>query len=122
MQLRKIAMMAMIPLALTLSGCVISVGGDDGYGSHGDWEDREYQNRQSISKLQLDLNHSQVTSILGVPDFTEFHKADDSSYMVLFYRTHRRKGDGMTTKDECTPLVFKDDKLIGWGEASYNKL
>lgn len=120
MQLKKLVMMTMIPVALTLSGCVISVGGDDKYGH--DWEDREYDNRQSISKLTLDLNHSQVTSILGVPDFTEYHKADDGNYMVLFYRTHRRKGDGMTTKDECTPLVFKDDQLVGWGDASYRKL
>ena len=95
MQVKKIVMMTMIPLALTLGGCVISIDGD---GHHSNWEDREYENRKAISNLNLDLNHSQVTSILGVPDFTEFHKSDDGSYMVLFYRTHRKKGDGVTTR------------------------
>jgi hypothetical protein len=41
---------------------------------------------------------------------------------VLFYRTHRRDGDGVTTKDECTPLVFKNGLLIGWGDAAYQAL
>lgn len=121
MQAKKFVMMAMIPLALTMGGCVISIDGD-GDGHHSSWEDREYENRKTISNLNLDLSHSQVTSMLGVPDFTEFHKSDDGSYMVLFYRTHRKKGDGVTTKDECTPVVFKDDKLVGWGEASYLKI
>ncbi len=121
MQVKKLVMMTMIPLALTMGGCVISIDGDgDGY--HADWEDREYENRKSISNLALDLSHTQVTSMLGVPDFTEFHKSEDGNYMVLFYRTQRIKGDGITTKDECTPVVFKDEKLIGWGDATYRKI
>jgi hypothetical protein len=40
---------------------------------------------------------------------------DGATYQVLYYRTHRTHSDGETTKDETTPLVFKDSALIGWG-------
>ncbi|WP_408057215.1 DUF3192 domain-containing protein [Veronia nyctiphanis] len=41
---------------------------------------------------------------------------DNKSYKVLFYRTHYVKGDGHDTKDECTPVIFADEKLLGWGD------
>ena len=31
-------------------------------------------------------------------------------------RTHRTHSDGDTTRDETTPLVFEDGKLVGIGE------
>jgi len=29
-------------------------------------------------------------------------------------------GDGITTKDECTPLVFRNGNLVGWGDSAYS--
>ncbi|MCY7294334.1 DUF3192 domain-containing protein [Alteromonas sp. a30] len=122
MKFNKLAIVAVLPLALSLGGCVVKIDGNgDIRSGYSDWEDREESNRKAISNLKLDLSADQVKSILGTPDFTEFHKAD-GEYMVLFYRTQRVKGDGMTTKDECTPLVFKENKLIGWGDATYRKI
>lgn len=113
--------MAIIPATIVMSGCVVQVGGGDSdYQSN--WEEREEDNRRVISRLELDQSIDQITSMLGSPDFTESHKVDDSQYRVLFYRTQRRKGDGITTKDECTPLVFSGDRLIGWGDAAYRKI
>ncbi|WP_279513250.1 DUF3192 domain-containing protein [Idiomarina aquatica] len=37
-------------------------------------------------------------------------------------RTHRTHADGMTTRDECTPIVFIDDKLTGTGELALDKV
>ena len=121
MKLKAIAMMAIIPAAIALSGCVVKVGGGD-HGYQSNWEEREEDNRRLISRLELDQSIDQITSILGSPDFTESHKVDNSHYRVLFYRTQRRKGDGITTKDECTPLVFDGERLIGWGDAAYRKI
>ena len=45
-----------------------------------------------------------------------------SVYEVLFFRTHRTHSDGETTKDECTPLVFRDGVLIGFGDKAYRQL
>jgi hypothetical protein len=40
---------------------------------------------------------------------------------VLYYRTRRVDDDGITTKNECTPLVFINNELVGWGELSLSK-
>jgi len=33
----------------------------------------------------------------------------------MYYRTSRQHHDSATSKDETTPLIFKNNKLIGWG-------
>lgn len=37
-------------------------------------------------------------------------------HRVLFFRTQHRHSDGETSRDETTPLVFRNDTLIGWGD------
>ena len=37
----------------------------------------------------------------------------------MFFRTQHVRADGLTTQDECTPLLFENDKLIAWGEGAY---
>lgn len=117
--MKKIALVAALAVPLMLSGCVISVDGDgyDGYSS--DWQDREYKNRKNIGRLTMDLTYAQVTDRMGVADFNEVHKRGEDTYQVLFYRTHRQSEDGVTTKDECTPLVLKNGLLVGWGDTAY---
>lgn len=105
----------------TLTGCVISVGGDDGHYSS-DWQDREYNNRKHISQLETGMTYESVVRKMGVADFNEMHDKNDHAYRVLFYRTQRTMDDGVTSKDECTPLVFRDGVLTGWGDGAYNQL
>ena len=123
--MKKMILAGALVLPLTLSGCVVSVGdGEYGYdGEHySSWEDREYKNRKRISSLDLDMTIERVKDKMGVPDFNELYKQDGDNVQVLFYRTQRIEGDGVTTKDECTPLVFKDGLLIGWGENAYRAI
>ena len=118
----KHAAIALAMLApLTLSGCVISVGGDDSHYSS-DWEDREYNNRKHVSQLENNMTHESVVRKMGVADFNELVEKSGHAYRILFYRTQRKMDDGMTTKDECTPLVFKDGMLVGWGDSAYQYL
>ena len=104
---------AVVFLSVFLSGCIV-------IGNGGDWDDDDWrrlqnENRETISELAIGSKRQQVLDRLGAPSFSEaFTKADDE-YRVLFYRTQRRKGDGETSKDETTPLVFKNDELVGWG-------
>lgn len=102
-----------------LSGCVVSVGGDGDSHYSAEWEDREYNNRRHISELALDMTYESVLRKMGVADFSELYQKADGAYRVLYYRTQRTMGDGVTTKDECTPLVFRDSQLVGWGEAAF---
>jgi len=53
-------------------------------------------------------------------DFNELFEKQDGTYRVLYYRTQKTMGDGITTKDECTPLVFRNGELVGWGDSAYS--
>ena len=77
-------------------------------------------NRKHISNLETGMSYESVLRKMGVADFNELYEKQDGTYRVLFYRTQRTMGDGITTKDECTPIVFKDSGLVGWGDSAYH--
>ncbi|GHB74945.1 DUF3192 domain-containing protein [Psychrosphaera saromensis] len=87
------------------------------------WEDRQAFNKRYISALSLDENieRSNVIQTLGSPDLTEAKRKDDTSFQVMFYRTQHLQSDGITTKDECTPMLFKNGYLIAWGDSAYQQ-
>jgi len=117
-----IVLLAALPLTLGLTGCVVSVGGDDdGHYSY-DFNDREFDNRKKIASLQVNASFGDVQSRLGVADFNEVYQKDGESIQVLYYRTNRKHKDGITTKDECTPLIFKNGMLVSWGDTAYGQL
>ncbi|GAC13336.1 DUF3192 domain-containing protein [Aliiglaciecola lipolytica] len=120
--MKKTLIAAALVLPLTLSGCVISVGGEGDYSHHSDWEQKERKNRKAISTLESNTAIEDIKRRFGTPDFSELHQQNNDEISVLFYRTQRREGDGITTKDECTPLVFKNGILIGWGDAAYKNI
>ncbi len=118
-----IALLVVAPLALGLSGCVIKIGGGDSdHGFNSDYEDREYDNRKKIARLIASTSIHAVQKEFGVADFNETYQKNDETVQVLFYRTQRAHKDGVTTKDECTPLVFKNNLLVSWGETAYQQL
>ncbi|MGQ8366283.1 DUF3192 domain-containing protein [Glaciecola sp. 1036] len=121
----KLKTLAIVGVAVfALQGCVIAVGDDDysGERSYHSESSREDDNREYIAKLDAGANLKEIKSDLGTPDFSELLVKGDTEYRVLFYRTQRRHGDGMTTKDECTAVVFKNNALIGIGETALEKL
>ncbi|MFT5312193.1 MAG: hypothetical protein ACI8Z9_000670 [Paraglaciecola sp.] len=84
-----------------------------------DWKDREEYNKVQISKLELGTNRQEILTLLGSPDISEAKRNNNSSLQVMFYRTEHRQSDGITTEDECTPLLFEDEKLVAWGDSAY---
>lgn len=101
-------------LATSLSGCVIMAGDRDS--DNHNMDSIEKENRAVISELALQTTRSRILTKMGAPNFSEAFMKGDDEYRVLYYRTQRLHADGDTTKDETTPLVFKNDKLVGWGE------
>ena len=87
-------------LSILLSGC--------GY-----WSKSE--NFENSSRLRVGMTKAQVLEIMGEPLDENFSKPD-----VWYYYIETRWHDGQNTIDECMPLVFKNDKLTGWGNAYYN--
>lgn len=85
-----------------------------------DWKDREEYNKLHIGKLELGTSRQEIIALLGSPDISEAKKQGAERIQVMFYRTEHKQADGITTQDECTPLLFKNDELIAWGEGAYN--
>lgn len=85
------------------------------------WEDREEYNSIQIGKLELGTSHKEIIELLGSPDISEAKMVDETKLQVMFYRTQHVKSDGITSQDECTPLLFKNDVLIGFGANAYEK-
>ena len=109
----RIIMAALI--TASLSGCIV-VNGEHGWAGSNDWKEEQQDNRAAIANLELGMQRSEVVEQLGTPNYSEAFTQDDVEYRVLRFRTRHRHSDGDTTPDETTPLVFKDDALIGWGD------
>lgn len=108
-------------LTIALSGCVVAIN-DRSSETEGDWKKAQRYNQQQINQMATGMPIEEVRNLLGAPDFSESFNKNGEQTQVLFYRTHHVKSDGKTTKDECTPLIFKDNRLTGWGDKAYQYL
>lgn len=75
------------------------------------------RNNKNLSKLNTGMTKDQVLAVMGEPLKHEVFNTDN----VWYYYTETKWSDGMITRDECTPVFFKDEKLAGWGQAEYKK-
>ena len=90
-------------------------------GDHGATIKTEQANyTKHIANLETGTTYESVLRKMGVADFNELFEKQDGTYRVLYYRTQKTMGDGITTKDECTPLVFRNGNLVGWGDSAYS--
>lgn len=121
----KKTLLALLAASTLLSGCVIAIGDDDyersGY-QQSSWSEIEERNREKIGQLDVGTSVDTVRRKLGVPDFDEMLVKNGEEHRVLFYRTQRTKGDGATTKDECTPLIFVNGELSGFGQTALDAI
>ena len=69
------------------------------------------QNVENSRQLRVGMTKIQVLEIMGEPLSGETFCEPDTWY----YYIRTVWADGLTTRDECMPLVFSDGKLIGWG-------
>ncbi|MGM0526703.1 MAG: DUF3192 domain-containing protein [Pseudomonadota bacterium] len=121
--MKKLPLLAAVVVSsLALQGCVVVTesGWEKGESQY-DGHKQERENRDQIAALPMELSVSEVKQRLGTPDFSDRWQ-QEQDYQVLYYRTHRTKADGMTTRDECTPLVFVDGELTGSGELALDRV
>ncbi len=121
--MKKGLLLLALPALLMLNGCVIVAGGEgfEWDSDHDGWEHRQRDNRQTLSRLDIGESRTAVIEKMGEPDFSESFAHNEKAYQVYYYRTHRNKGDGKTTKDETTPVVFVGDALVGWGDKALDQ-
>ncbi|KZN29066.1 DUF3192 domain-containing protein [Pseudoalteromonas luteoviolacea] len=101
-----------------LSGCIVAVSDGEMRHYNSSWESTHKSNREKISNLALGTTYKEVIKQFNTPDFTEAVSKDGHTYQVLYFATNSKHSDGKVTKDECTPLVFKDKELIGFGQSA----
>lgn len=92
------------------------------------------RNRENLTRLSVGMTKDEVLKIMGTkttkayqgwdggfvdvinnPYRSEILQGENKTLEVLYYYTDKKKADGAITDDELTPLVFEDNKLIGWG-------
>ena len=121
--LKAMGLVAALAMVVGSAGCVFVVGdGEWTKDSGNDALEQQRHNRVAVPKLQLGTPIGSVRDELGEPHFAEAFSRDDGEYRVLFYRTHRVDADGDTTRDETTPVVFRDGAVVGIGEDFYKRL
>ena len=75
------------------------------------WSEIE-RNRANFKKLRVKMTKDEVLAIMGAPIKGEVFCSDN----VWWYYTRTCWTDYMTTREECTPVVFDEDGLVeGWG-------
>ena len=121
--LKTMGLIAALAMAVGSAGCVFVVGDDEWTNdSRNDALEQQRYNRVAVPKLALGTPIDAVRDDLGEPHFAEAFSREDGEYRVLFYRTHRTDADGDTTRDETTPVVFRDGAVVGIGEDFYKRL
>ncbi len=71
--------------------------------------------REKAENIKLGMTQDEVIAIMGEP-------VKDQKYCrpnVLFYYAYPQWSDGNVTSDECLPIVFEKDKVVGIGREYY---
>lgn len=75
------------------------------------------RNNQNIVNLKVSMTQDEVVQIMGTPAVSESYEAVGGERVaILYYRTEKKATTVVSVKDECTPIVFINGKLIGWGD------
>ena len=73
-----------------------------------------------LNDVKLGMSKSEVVGIMGQPGTKEEGDYRGGRYSVYFYLTHSMDfPDSNTVRNGYTPLVFKDNRLVGIGKRDY---
>ncbi|MDY7001262.1 MAG: DUF3192 domain-containing protein [Thermodesulfobacteriota bacterium] len=81
-------------------------------------------NRENIVTLKPGMSMEQVVEIMGCPDFKDMYTVAGMERTALYYFTNEMGNKGFTasvtratvTREDCTKLIFKNNKLFISGE------
>ena len=93
-------------------------------------------NKERLNELEIGMSKDEVLIIMGTKRFSiksspftvenpfriEVQSLDKHIYRVLYYYTDLVKTDGFITDDELTPVILKNNKLVGWGRDVWDRL
>ena len=93
-------------------------------------------NKENLKELEIGMNENVVLMMMEPKTFkiesdpfiienpfkTEIYSNDVDVYKILYFYTDLVKRDGFITDEELTPIILKNNKLIGWGRDVWKKL
>ena len=93
-------------------------------------------NKENLEKLKIGMKGNVVLMIMEAqtikissepftienPFRTEVYSNDSDVYKIFYFYTDLVKRDGFITDEELTPIILKNNKLIGWGRNVWKKL
>lgn len=68
-------------------------------------------NMENAKRLRVGMTKAEVIAIMGEPVKENFSSPDRWHYFV-----DPVWADGLTTEEECMPLIFEKGRLAGWGK------
>ena len=69
-------------------------------------------NRKNLNNLEVGMSKTQVLEIMGNP----YRREAEGQYEWLLYQTEEYDYAWQSESDYLTPLLIKDDILVGWGK------
>lgn len=77
------------------------------------------KNNELLVTLRTGQPTQEVLQVMGPPEKSEKYSDKEKTMDVWFYRTNSASG-GWDAEDSLTPIVFENDKLVGWGKNFYD--
>lgn len=75
-----------------------------------------------LNEVKLGMPVSEVVGIMGPPAIRESGDYRGGHYTIYFYLTHSMDfPESNTVRGGYTPLVFKNDRLVGMGKRDYRQ-
>ena len=103
-----------VAICSLFSGCAV-IDPDTSLLAPHKWDEIS-RNRENLAKLRVKMTKEDVLSVMGEPIKGEVYCEDN----IWWYYTRTRRADFMTTRDECTPVVFDENgKVEGWGSSYF---
>jgi outer membrane protein assembly factor BamE (lipoprotein component of BamABCDE complex) len=81
-----------------------------------------WSNYIRLNEVKMGMTKSEVLGIMGPPGIKESGDYRGGHYTVYFYLTHSMDfEESNTVRNGYTPLVFKNDRMVGIGKRDYRQ-
>ncbi len=81
-----------------------------------------WSNYSHMNELKIGMSKAEVMGLMGSPGTTESGDYRGGHYTIFFYLTHSMDfEESNTVRNGYTPLVFRNDRLIGIGKRDYRQ-
>ncbi len=84
------------------------------------FEKKMWSNYVHLNELRKGMTKTEVVGLMGPPEIKEEGDYRGGHYTIYFYLTHSMDfEDSNTVRNGYSPLVFKNDRLVGIGRRDY---